>query len=168
MANLENTDELAKFISTEFLTASEAKLFAQSKGWIDVDDQEDWETFSPKGKLAFNDYLPWYTSEETFFAAIWAGFVIPGKNSPMGTVNLNEAWIEGGEIKDWFEFTCQLMDKEPMGKRDVNGLDEWFWAIHPEDEGWSNTNILRLIPFEDKVFKFSRIMTHLLKDRKNR
>ena len=161
-------DTLKAFLDIEFLTAQDAKSFAMNKGWADVDDQEDWETFSPNGKLAFQEYLPWYTDQDVFFAAAWANFVVPGKHSPMGTMNLNEAWLEGGETEYWFEFACVLLDKDPMGKRDTNGYDEWFWAIHPEDKGWSNTNILRLIPLGDNVFKFSRIITHLVKDRKDR
>ena len=160
-AGNEEIDLLRKFLNSEFAQKQTAENFAVEHNWMDIQDPEQFEFFAPKGKLPFNEYLPWLTESDLFFAALWANFTIPGEVFPVGTMTLHEAWVDDYDVKLLFEICCEIYDAQPLNTNKAMQQTIYMWGKELNDHG--DLDSLRLIHFDDGGFKFTVTNTRLVK-----
>jgi len=161
MPDVLDQDKLFDFLLSEFQNEKEASTFALKNNWIDVRDPKSWEIFAPKGKLPFHQYFPWHTNQDIFFAASWSDYIIPGEVFSLGMMNMNEAWVDGGGLKELFELCCINYDGAPLKSMNAVGQKVHMWGRESKDK--ADTSSLKMHCFDDGSFKFSSINTHLMK-----
>lgn len=153
---------LRQFLMAEFLERRHADRHADASRWAKITQVDYREIFTPKGKLAFEDFEAWITFDDGRFAASWASFLLPGPDGLLGTMTSNEAWLSVSDERSLFEFACELMDCDPLGKFDHTEMQRtWLWAVDPEPKG-SNLKTLKLLCDRPDGAKFSMIRTHKL------